>query len=236
MPRIGFHHTEESRANRMSLAAKGRHNHYGELNPMFGKHHSEHTKALISNAHKGKSVNKGVKHPHLSEYNRTHIRRGADNPNYGNRILVGIPKPLEWRMRISQMRIEGGLSKGNKNPMSKEENIRKWLKSCNIKPNKAELKLNAILGEVVPNEYILNVDGAVIIGGKIPDFVNINGTKSLIELYGDFFHKGENPQDRIDLFKQYGYKTLVIWESQLEHPERVSERIAEFAGEKKSCH
>jgi len=44
--------------------------------------------------------------------------------------------------------------------------------------------------------------------------MNINGQKKLIELYGDYWHKGQNPQKRINYFKKYGFKTLIIWEKE----------------------
>lgn len=45
-------------------------------------------------------------------------------------------------------------------------------------------------------------DGKVIIGGKNPDFIN-EKNKKLIEVYGDYWHKGQNPQDRIDYFVKF---------------------------------
>jgi len=229
MGRAATPELEAIRRAKISATSIGKHNHSGEINPMFGKQHSESTKLLISEANKGNSNAKGASHPKLSEYNRTHIRKGANNPNYGTHIGAGIPKSPECKAKMSRTRIARGLSKGDKNPMSKEENIRKWLKSCNVKPNKAEARLNDILGEALLNEYALNVDGSLIIlGGKIPDFVNINGAKKLIELYGDYFHRGQNPQDRIDYFAQYGFSTLVIWESELDDQEKLLKRVKQF--------
>jgi G:T-mismatch repair DNA endonuclease (very short patch repair protein) len=48
------------------------------------------------------------------------------------------------------------------------------------------------------------------------------------ELYGDYWHKGQNPQDRIDMFKPFGFDTLVIWEKELKDMGAVTERIQEF--------
>ena len=58
----------------------------------------------------------------------------------------------------------------------------------------------------------------------------ITSTK-LIELYGDYWHRGQDPQDRIDLFKDAGYECLVIWEHELnESPDTVRSMIANFGG------
>lgn len=67
------------------------------------------------------------------------------------------------------------------------------------------------------------------IGGKNPDFMNTNGNKKLIELYGNYWHKGENPQEIIDHFKQYGFDTLVIWEKELKDLNKVKEKLVEFS-------
>lgn len=34
----------------------------------------------------------------------------------------------------------------------------------------------------------------------------------MIECNGDFWHKGQNEQDRINRFKEYGFDCKVIWE------------------------
>ena len=57
---------------------------------------------------------------------------------------------------------------------------------------------------------------------------DINGQKKCIELYGNYWHKNDNPQDRIDLFKQFGYDTLIIWEHELKDIEKVKNRIMKF--------
>lgn len=62
--------------------------------------------------------------------------------------------------------------------------------------------------------------------------MNINGKKQFIELYGDYWHKGQDPQERIDFFRQYGFNTLIIWESELGEPEKVLARLKIFAYDK----
>ena len=68
----------------------------------------------------------------------------------------------------------------------------------------------------------------MILSGKIPDFVNVNGKKKLIELYGDYWHRNDNPQDRINLFKKFGWDTLVVWEKELKDEILLKEKILEF--------
>jgi len=105
------------------------------------------------------------------------------------------------------------------NPMTNPEYLKKALSSANrsntVHPNKCESKLLFLLDTEYPGQWKFVGDGQLIIAGKCPDFSNINGKKALIELYGDYWHKGENPQDRIDVFAPYGYKTLILWEREL---------------------
>jgi len=101
------------------------------------------------------------------------------------------------------------------------------MKARRVRPNKQELKIDAILGELsLPYRYI--GDGQFIIGGRCPDFLNVNGQKKLIELYGKHWHRDDDPQERIDYFAQYGFKTLVIWETELKAVESLKHRLLEF--------
>ena len=96
-----------------------------------------------------------------------------------------------------------------------EERTRRWIAAAGLKPNKAEQKLDGILQSNFPGEWLYTGEGSFTLGYAIPDFLNVNGKKQLIELYGDYWHQGENPQDRIDYFQSFGFSTLVVWEHEL---------------------
>ena len=85
---------------------------------------------------------------------------------------------------------------------------------------------NLIKANNLPFEF--TGKGKVVIGGKVPDFANINGKKQLLELFGDYWHKGQNPQDRIDKFAKFGYQCLVIWEYELKDSKTLVHKISEF--------
>mgnify|MGYP001768612299 CR=1 FL=1 len=108
------------------------------------------------------------------------------------------------------------------------EYIRTQMKARSVKQNKVEKLLENILNKLYPNEYKFVGDGKVIIAGKCPDFININGQKKIIELFGDYWHRDEDPQNRIDVFKPSGYDTLIIWEHELKNIRRVQFRINRF--------
>ena len=96
------------------------------------------------------------------------------------------------------------------------------------KPTSPELLLLKLLNALYPNEWKYTGDFSFIINGKCPDFTNVNGQKKLIELFGDYWHRGENPQDRIDIFKPFGYETLVIWEHELKNKNKLIGKIQRF--------
>ena len=129
---------------------------------------------------------------------------------------------------------------GAKNPSRRPEIIAKiksywnnpeWVekffsKVCR-KPNTSEARLLSMVDELCPGEYAYN-DGWLTIMYKVPDIVNINGQKKVIELYGDYWHKGENSKKRISLFRKAGYSTLVVWERELQDSDSLTLKIAEF--------
>lgn len=97
-----------------------------------------------------------------------------------------------------------------------------------IKPNKPEKFLLRLLNDLHPGEWKYTGDFSMTINGKCPDFVNCNGQKKIIELFGHYWHRGQNPQERIDVFKPFGYETLVIWEHELKNIENLIEKINAF--------
>lgn len=124
-------------------------------------------------------------------------------------------------------RISETLKKYCKSP----EHLKKIIEARHIKPNKQELRLDSWLAETFPNEWKYVGNGQLIINGKCPDFTNVNGKKALIELYGDYWHRGENPKDRISMFKEFGFETLIIWESELQNRDIVLGAIKTFMNE-----
>lgn len=89
-----------------------------------------------------------------------------------------------------------------------------------IKPNKAEIYLQGILDKYYPGTYKYVGDFQVNIGGRFPDFINVNGKKEVIELFGNYWHNPNEfpnkPSQRklISHYKQYGYTCVVIWEEE----------------------
>lgn len=182
----------------ISIATKGHISWHRGLN-------SEMDDRVMRNA----ESRKGLKRiPFSSE----HRKRMADSRR-------GKKRSLETKIRISKT-----LKKYCKSP----EHLEKILEARHIKPNKQELLLGSWLRESFPNEWLFVGNGQLIINGKCPDFTNVNGKKALIELYGDYWHRGEKPEDRISMFRKFGFDTLVIWESELKNKDLVLGTIKTF--------
>ena len=109
-----------------------------------------------------------------------------------------------------------------------KESQEKLRKSRAAKPNKSEINLNDILDEIYPGEWKFTGDFSFIINGKNPDFVNCNGKKLIIELFGEYWHKGETQEDRAKFFSPFGYRTLVIWWKELQDKELIINKIRGF--------
>lgn len=69
------------------------------------------------------------------------------------------------------------------------------------------------------------------IGPLVPDFVHPSRNVA-VEVFGDFWHEGEDPLNRIARFRSAGWDCLVIWESEFrEQYEAVRRRVRQFLDE-----
>jgi stalled ribosome alternative rescue factor ArfA len=113
-------------------------------------------------------------------------------------------------------------------PKFREKLFKKWVESMKLKPNKSELKLLNILNVLAPAQYKYTGDGSMIIAGKMPDFVNVNGQKKIIELFGQRWHELAEEHERIAHFKQLGWDCCVIWEHELRDLPTLEAKILSF--------
>jgi len=110
----------------------------------------------------------------------------------------------------------------------KPEYVFKQMKARGVKPNKAEQQLiSLITGNNLPYKYV--GDGQFILGGKCPDFLNVNGKKQVIELFGTYWHDIFDIAERKEHFRQYGFDTLIIWEDELKDSQKIISKITNFS-------
>jgi len=151
---------------------------------------------------------------------------------------IGKPRDLETRNKISQTKIlgikdgsiprvtSGAFKKGHRwdDPIIVGKMFRNHLRKL---PNKKETLLQMILQDQrLPYQYVGN--GQFTLGNYCPDFVNTNGQKKIIELFGNYWHKPEEIETRSKKFAEFGFKTLVVWENELKNIPSVISKLAIF--------
>lgn len=176
---------------------------------------------------------------------------------YGHK-LKGRPKSEEWKRKASLLKL------GDRNPLKNPEYARKmaqremgksnpkmkesWrlhkdeqvrrmmiIGAAKRRPNRLEQKLIDIIRKNNPPfKYVGN--WRFVLGGRCPDFLNINGKKQLIELFGNYWHTlkaRETVEQRVDHFRRFGFDTLVIWQDELANEDSVVLRIRTSGGDQK---
>jgi len=147
------------------------------------------------------------------------------------------PRPLEWRIKIStglrRAYDEGRTISFFKAHGSDPKIIRNRAIGARRLPNKFELQLGDILSRYFsPGEWKYVGDGKIVIGNLIPDFINANGRKLIIEAFGDYWHKRKRPfrseLARARVYQEYGYKLLVIWEHEIKDELEVAAKVKQF--------
>jgi len=89
-------------------------------------------------------------------------------------------------------------------------------------PTIPEQKIIEIVSEHFPDfKYNGNGELSVVLAGMIPDFINTNGRKQVIEVFGDYYHgkickNWKNSElGKKMAYNSLGYKCLVIWEREI---------------------
>jgi len=210
----------------------------------IGLRHSEETKRKISKLQKGrklteewkKKIGESGKGRIVSEETRKKIgdaQRGEKHHFFGRHLTEEHKKKISIgnRGKIISLEQRKAISKKIKEKYKNDfEFLMKKYTGLNQKPNnKEKIIFDLIKMYNLHYEYVGN--GKFWIDGKNPDFVNVNGQKKIIELFGDYWHTKmakETPEERINHFKKYGFDCLIIWEKELKNINDVTKRIMEF--------
>lgn len=213
--------------------------------PWLGSHHTERTKLQYS---------LDRRREHLPAQTRQNLSRGIKRrfSNPQNCTMYGKHHSEETKAKLRQKAIErwkcpefrAKMRVASKDKPQKISNIQKknWQKpeyrakvlpAClkSRRPTDLEARLITLIEQYgLPYKY--TGDGSFIIGRLNPDFVNVNGDKIAIEVFGGHWHQNKTDPLRTEegrraILKEYGWQLIVIWGDELKSlPEdAIVERI-----------
>ena len=175
---------------------------------------SDETKRLIAEAHTGLTP---------TEETRQLMSRSAT----GNKSRAGYVNSEEMRH---------GASESMKEVWKDSEYVKRWAEgmkqATHRKPNFSELQLQCVLDKHFPGEWKYVGDDQVRFGTRNPDFINVNGKKLVIEMFGVYWHDPDlfpnrpSEDELIAHYKSYGLDCVVIWEYDVYDEEEVVERVS----------
>jgi len=204
------------------------------LHPSKGKKLTAECKKKISKALKGRILsNETIKK--INDFHRGRKRNKQTKINI-SMAITGRKLSLEHREKFSIMRSgKGNGMYGKKHAESTKEKIRqkalgkkqskelieKRFKAIQKRPTKPEAEFNILTSNDI--RYVGNGKWwRWLPNGKYknPDFKITNQNK-VIEIFGDYWHRNDDPQKLIDLYKLIGIDCLVIWEKEIKTQPRV---------------
>lgn len=148
-------------------------------------------------------------------------RSGKNHPMYNNHKFAGQNNPF-FGKRLSDTAIKAiseSAKKRWKDPIYRELTTKKILKSLMVRPTSYEREI-IDLCKIYNLPFIYVGDGKVIIGYGNPDFISIDERKLIIEVGSRFWHRNCNyEENRKKMFEKYGYKTLFLWDEDLQRPD-----------------
>lgn len=182
--------------------------------------HSEETKRKMSNAHKLNPFWKGKKFSKQHCQNLSESHKGIKPSQATRKKKAKIMRDV-WA-----------------DPAVREKRVKAVMRAVHVRPTKPEQRLIDIINKhELPFKYV--GDGKVVLGGRCPDFINCNGGKQVIEVFGDYWHSpllrrnmraSQGYEATIKAYAEYGFKTLILWENEMSNESLVLRRINEFMG------
>lgn len=187
-----------------------------ELQPRYGKSHSEETKNKIGLSNrkpnlllKGHKFNLGRHHTKETKQKLRKINLGVKRPQISkivserNRINNPMKDPKTAKKHSETMKIKW------KDIFYRDKVIKNTLKGLFKRPTSLEKQMIEIIKRNnLPYKY--TGDGSFLIGYKNPDFINTNGKKICIEVANTIHHKEDYEQKRKEHFAKYGWKCIVF--------------------------
>lgn len=164
----------------------------------------------------------------FAEQNPTRKReicRKAGNKSYEAKLKREGPYHSEETRKNIGLKSKVRMKKLWQNP----EYVKLFFKATKKRPTKPE----KVFDEMTPD--IIRYTGNRAWWRKLNDGKNHNadfkvtGQNKVIEIFGDYWHKGENPQNLIDLYAQAGLDCLIFWEREIyDNPKGVLNKVEGF--------
>lgn len=196
----------------MSKSAKKRFENK-ENHPLYDKYHTQGTKDKIRIAHLGKH------HTQKTKNKMSNSLSSKNNPMYGKH------HSKETLKKMSKTFFKKGQIPWNKGKSWGSEILKKML--IRRIPNKEEMYVDNFLKKY-NFDYKYVGDGAIIIDGRNPDFINCNGKKKIIEFFGEHWHIPEDEKIKKEIYGRYGYDLLVIWGKDLKDEKQLFSKVQSF--------
>lgn len=205
---------------------------------------------LLSEAHRGKSLSK--EHSQKISLSLSGLKNYLYGKHLSTEVKLEMSKGHKRAWQNPDSNYYSAAHRAEMSNISRERwqdpnYISKIIKARNTKPNKLEQRLTELLSREFP-EFKYNGDYSlgISLAGLIPDFVNVNGKKQVIELFGDYWHSpniaGKKWRDgeigKIMAYNSVGYKCLVIWEHELKElsEEELVGKIIKFFRKSRNAH
>lgn len=180
----------EDHRRKLSLAHQGQKPRPVEFTPEVRKRMSDAQRANPNRYWLGKSVPEDTREKIAAKL------RGRPGPNLGRESSVETREKLRARWATYS-------------PEERRARVRKAKTSICARPNVLERDVNAALEALFPGEWRYNA--SEMVGDRIPDFLHVSGT--VLEIFGDYWHRGDNPADLVAEYRALGVVCFVVWES-----------------------
>lgn len=138
----------------------------------------------------------------------------------------------EVRAELSRLNFAKGTERIKEilsDPAKKLEWVRQSFRN-QAKPSMPEVFLGIFLDGKYLGEWAYNGGGkqGIAVGGRIPDYVNTDGWKAVIEELGTYWHPIDDDGNMVAHYNKYGYDCLSIWEYDCYDWVELDRKLEEF--------
>lgn len=200
--------------------------HKGQKPWNTGKHRSDKTKRKIAETKKGCSLSEETKKK-ISSALKRYIQKYPESRQYLK--INPLRKGIHWSEEEKQKMSEIKKQYYRDNPEARKR-LFKWLYRRPTKPEEQFISL--CKKYALPFKYVGN--GKFWIENINPDFVNCNGEKIAVEIFGSYWHNPElNPNikyertftGRKEILRRYGWECIIFWDYEVNNEELILNRL-----------